>query len=339
MIIRSYPENFASALEPVVYTMDAVRLDAWLGANLDIMQHGQSTPVGTKRFYKGSKLSINIAPYALACLNILPYMSGNQLIQATGRTAKMYLTTDGELSEVRHIAAGRMTLPVGVLLSDRALRCIAPGEFDEFSFIAPEGDVWAEFSVSDAKGLRYSWRMPPFVSDGGMVVCPVDMRVIARMVADEVGLAVGDINKVKVVIYFGSDAAFEVNYVVEAVTAQGVRLAWISRYGTVECYTFPICTERKLATKRLGETQSGDGVTFPLVEAWQEQTISSGLLPSTTVQCLSDIVVASKVWQWKDGSWGECNIMDSSVVTHNVNEPSVVRLTVRDSKNVKTKTL
>lgn len=339
MIIRNYPQEFASAFEPVVFKMDAVWLDASLGATIGIMQSGKTEPVGTKRFYNSSKLSVDVAPYALACLNIKPLSSGYELRQMTERTASIYITTEGEVSEARHIAAGREVLPTEVLLSEHRVRRIAAGQVDEFSFIPPAGDVWVEMKVSDVTAKTHSWRLPPFISDGGMVACVVDMRVIAGKVAEEAGLQADSLDKIKVVVYYGASTAFEVNYVVEKATVGGARLAWVNRYGTVDCYNFPVCCERRVVVQRTSEIEVGDTVKYPMEKVQEELTISSGLQSESVVGWLSDIVSAPKVWIWKDGLWSECCVMDNSQTIFKAGEPSAVRLTLRNSENIKTQTL
>ena len=338
MIVNSYPEQYASAFKPVIFELRGMRLDKHLGATVDIMLEGESTPIGSKRFYNKAQFNINIAPYALSCINITPLKVAG-LQQATKRVALMHIAAStGEVSEKRYIAAGVDTLPVGVLLSEWTQREIAAGEVDEFSFIPPAGEIWVEYEVKDAKGGKTHWRLEPFTATERVVTCGVKMDEIAQKALSLGGMESDKITAFKVTVYFGSSTAFEVRYKVQK-EQQGARLAWVNRYGMVDCHTFPHITDKQIMVRRHSEANFGQEVRQSIDKAWMQMSLSSGLQPQRVVEWLAEVATSPQVWMWDNNTWAKCNITDSTIKILNANEPGEVALTIRPTTNINCQTL
>ena len=337
MNIKNYPQQYASVFAPVTFDVSGIQLDKYLGVDIDIMLKGSATPVGTKRFYNTTKMSVNIAPYAESCLSVSPLRSGD-LQQMSQRAVAMALSANGITSEYRFVAAGREVLPTEVLLSEWTQRTISMDEVDEFSFIPPAGDVWVEIRATDANGMQHTTRLAPFYAEEGVATCVVNPKTVAQIIATKSALDTENIEEIRYTVYYGADEAFEVLYKVVKPTGC-VRLAWVNRYGVIDCYTFPTITERKTIVKRQVERSNGEKVTIPLDKAWEQMTISSGLQPKRVVASLAEILTSPKVWQWDEGRWSECIVTDSALTTHRADEPCAISLTVRPAKNIKTQTL
>ena len=252
----------------------------------------------------------------------------------------MALSANGITSEYRYIAAGREVLPTEALLSEWTQRTISMGEVDEFSFIPPSGEIKLHVHSKDAAGEEQSIGFAPISAEEGMIVaCVVNTREIAQYIASENStIDIENLVEISYSIYFGAEEAFEVRYKVVKPTG-GVRLAWVNRYGVIDCYTFPTTTQRQTLVKRQAERTNGENVVVPLDRAWEQVTITSGLQPQKIVAQLAEIATSPKVWQWNEDRWSECIITDSALTTHQADEPCAISLTVRPSKNIKTQTL
>lgn len=338
MNIKNYPEQYASVFAPVIFDISGIQLDKYLGVDINIMRKGSSTPVGTKRFNNTPKMSVNIAPYAQSCLSISPQRTGD-LRQMPQRAVAMALSANGITSEYRYIAAGREVLPTEVLLSELTQRTISMGEVDEFSFIPPSGEIRVHVHSKDMAGKEQTIGLAPFSAEEGMVTCVVNTQVIAQYIASENSkIDTQNLVEIRYTVYFGAEEAFEVRYKVVKPTG-GVRLAWVNRYGVIDCYTFPTTTQRQTLVKRQAERTNGENVVVPLDRAWEQVTISSGLQPQKVVASLAEVLTSPKVWQWNEDRWSECIVTDSALTTHRADEPCAISLTVRPSKNIKTQTL
>ena len=337
MNIKNYPEQYASVFAPVVFDISGIQLDKYLGVDINIMHKGSDTPVGTKRFNNTPRMSVNIASYAESCLAITPLRTGN-LQQMPQRAVAMALSANGITSEYRFVAAGREVLPTEVLLSEWTQRTISMGEVDEFSFIPPSGDVWVEIHCEDAAGKQYATRLAPFSAEEGVVSCVVNTRELASIITTESALDTENLAKIRYSVYYGADEVFAVSYKVVKPTG-GVRLAWVNRYGMIDCYTFPTTTERQTIVKRQAERANGEKVVIPLDKAWEQVTISSGLQPQKVVASLAEVLTSPKVWQWDGAGWSECIVTNSALTTHRADEPCAISITIRPAKNIKTQTL
>ena len=339
MNIKNYPEQYASVFAPVTFDISGIQLDKYLGVDINIILKGSDTPVGTKRFNNTPRMSVNIAPYAKSCLSITPLRTGD-LQQMPQRAVAMALSANGITSEYRFVAAGREVLPTEALLSEWTQRTISMGEVDEFSFIPPSGEIKLHVHSKDAAGEEQSIGFAPISAEEGMIVaCVVNTREIAQYIASENSkIDTQNLVEISYSIYFGAEEAFEVRYKVVKPTG-GVRLAWVNRYGVIDCYTFPTTTQRHTLVKRQAERTNGEKVVVPLDRAWEQVTISSGLQPQKVVASLAEVLTSPKVWQWDEGKWSECIITDSALTTHQADEPCAISLTVRPSKNIKTQTL
>ena len=337
MNIKNYPSQYASVFAPVVFDISGIQLDKYLGVDINIVRKGSATPVGTKRFYNISKMSVNIAPYAESCLSITPLRTGG-VQQMAQRAVAMALSANGITSEYRFVAAGREVLPTEVLLSEWTQRTISMGEVDEFSFIPPVGDVWVEIHFEDTAGKQFATRLAPFSAEEGVVTCVVNTRELAQVIATESMLDAESLSEIRYSVYYGADEAFEVRYKVVKPTG-GVRLAWVNRYGVIDCYTFQATTNKQTIVKRQAERVSGERVTVPLAKAWEQVTISSGLQPQRIAASLAEIVTSPKVWQWDGSAWSEVIVTDSALTSHRADEPCAISLTIRPAKNINTQTL
>ena len=338
MNIKNYPEQYATVFAPVVFDISGIQLDKYLGVDINIMLKGSDTPVGTKRFNNTPRMSVNIAPYAKSCLSITPLRTGD-LQQMPQRAVAMALSANGITSEYRYIAAGREVLPTKMLLSEWTQRTISMGEVDEFSFIPPSGEISVHVHSKDVAGKEQTVGLAPFIAEEGMVTCAVNTQVIAQYIA-AVNSKIDTQNLVEIrySVYFGAEEAFEVRYKVVKPTG-GVRLAWVNRYGVIDCYTFPTTTQRQTIVKRQAERSNGEKVTMPLEKAWEQVTISSGLQPQKVASSLAEVLTSPKVWQWNEGKWSECIVTDSAQTTHRADEPCAISLTIRPAKNINTQTL
>lgn len=337
MNIYNYPEQYASVFAPVVFDIRGMRLDTHLNADVNIVQIGATEPIGTKRFYNSSKAKVNIAPYAESCLQIVPKKSCD-LEYRPKRVVAMAVEVNGEVSEYRFVAAGREVLPTEVLLSNLTQRVISMGEVDEFSFIPPRGDVWVEIRTEDAAGRQYTTRLAPFYAEEGVLTCGVNTQTLAQMIAQESNLDTENLSKFHYRVYYADSEAFEVRYTVVKPT-DGVRLAWVNRYGMIDSYTFQSVVERQTIVKRQTEKSCDGKVAIPIGKAWEQTTITSGLQPQQIVAGLADVATSPKVWQWNGSGWSECIVTDSAITTHRADEPCAIKLTIRPTTNINTQSL
>jgi hypothetical protein len=337
MNIKNYPAQYASAFSPVVFDISNVQGDKSQGVDINILLKGKTTPVGVKHFFNTTTMSVNIAPYAQSYLSISPQRTGDLQLMPQ-RAVAMALSANGITSEYRFVAAGREALPSEVVLSEWTKRTISMGEVDEFSFIPPSEEIWVEIHSEDIVGRHHATRLAPFFAEEGVVTCTVNTQELARIIEQESKVDTENLAFIRYSVYYGAELAFEVHYKVVKPTG-GVRLAWINRYGMIDCYTFPTITEEQTIVKRQAERSNGEKMVFPIDRAWEQTTISSGLQPQLIITTLANIVASPKVWQWKDDKWSECIVTDSALTTHRADEPCVINLTIRPSKNINTQSL
>ncbi len=336
MTVTTYPADYSSAFGDAIFVVRGVSADADKGAQVQILSASSTTPLGTKYFFNTSLIRVNVASYARAYLKIEPpTIAGLQTLPK--RAVALRVGADGTYSASRYVALGADTLSQGVLLSDVAQRRLSPGEVDEITFIPPSGDVWIHITATDSKRKSYTWRTLPCVASGGMVSYVADFDSMALQAQSEGGLVPEEIVKFKAEVLFGALTAFTMNYEVVP-NPQGVRLAWVNRYGAVDCYTFPVESKNRIRVQRHTEnTARGSAITEG--NAWWEQTLSAGLCNRNEAECLAAIATAPNVWRWSGGKWEPCIVLSTDVTTHNCDEPCAVNITLRGTDNLNTQTL
>jgi hypothetical protein len=257
---------------------------------------------------------VDVAPYVRRLFAPTP-MCGHPpgLHEATGRVVRCGIEVAGRVSPTVPLCLGTDDAPVDTILSAAPARvAIRPGERDELSVVTGGGGVTATFVFPEGAGSRVHY-LPAAEGMATMVVSPEDA---AKQFAALTGRPAAELRQFAVELTLTGAAAggdsgatdpgsaaidsgrrnLRRDYLLEPTLREGVRLAWVNRFGAVDYHTFPAATERRVAGSRLRILSEGGYRTVATAAAVSE-TLVGEPCDAATAQWLAEIHSSPAVWR------------------------------------------
>lgn len=297
MIFTRIPENFAPLSRPARYefrndgparTLDVEIVDARSGVLLS-----------ARRFYRASRVEIDVAPVLRRLLRFEPAEAAvTGFSTAEERCARIFLRVEAVESPVRTFLAAEHATQGALATVLPRERLLARDEQDELTLLAGAASV----EVTARGGGRDTTRTfaapdEPF---------PLLFRLRAADFAGAERLTLRVLSQQGAVL-----AALR--YGMCASVSGGVRVAWWSRAGSLEHYTFPVrLCEAEEQHRTIFEGEEGCEAVGASGAA--RLTLLSAYEPGAVLRALAGIGTAPRLWIAKEGEYRPVEVLPAERV-------------------------
>lgn len=324
MNITSSPTPYASAVEPLLYTLEG--LDPDVVTTVEVINADNGAVLGTIRLKGLAKRSIDVAPYLRRHFSLSPITgSATYAIGLPFSIVNCYIRIDDVESEVLHAtlaAPHNSPLVANFLLSDKPThRTLAVGENDDLRLISEDGAIEVSFLLYDTNGGVTPYALS--TTEREQMVCVVvdfdslQARVSAPLKRIEVTLSTSE--KEVATIYYD---------VVERGVASH-RVAWFNSLGACDLHTFEGCDGRKVSFERSRVENSPN----PITTRRTTLTLDSGIMPHNSLNALLSLLASPAVWLFVEGRLRKVEVITADYNSYPVERPDrlVVQLSYSET--------
>lgn len=291
MTFTSLPEMFSSVFGPLAYTFsNAAETELFL----EILSTRDGSRIGSKRFYNTPTGTLNIAPMVRKNIRFVPSSGMTGFCNSESRSASVQLAVGTTYSEVRtFVAAHDSVKPSRILTTMPSHRIIAYGESDEITCCIPGQHTVTVTSDITAEALTYN-------AIGGEELTL--FRLNTRSFLPSVGT-------ITVRIATAGQTVAEIGYTVVPKCDEGCRIAWRSRAGSIEHYTFPVV--KSVVQKIRKEQVLTDDAGYEDISIRNERTttLASAFEPAAVIEALAEIAASPQVWKIDGDKYEEVDIL------------------------------
>lgn len=297
MILSKYPADFASAYEENPFSFSDV--DPTTPTEVSFCD-AEGEVVGVRRYLGRESIDSSPCVFAQSQLAPAPIVGFGEcgFVRPSGRDASLvvrYNDDEDSTSAILFTAARHnqsTNMPMG---DNEQWRSIASGESDEVAFCLAQGcRIEARLLCDDTFVAMLAVYT---TSSKGVLLFVVDAdNIISRLSRFE------SASQFYLSFFINGWERARIHYKLRPSFAEDVRLAWLSSDGYIAYHTFPRPTEHHLHTQRT-LLDSPEGSTVGSVESWEEIELHSGVLCSSEVTQLADMLSATHLWRIKDGDY------------------------------------
>ncbi len=304
------PPDYAPLGGPLVYAFSDTAPRTFDVAVIDL---NDADTVGAKRFCGVSSGKFDAAPYLRRRVRFHPETGPTGFIVPWDRTVPAVLETDGIRTPSRSFLPRDTAAEAPAVLTTVPWnRLIARGERDEFTLLTatPCTATVEAFRAGETHTTSYT--------------APRAGLLLFRL--DTADFPDADILNVRF------DRFSRTFYEITAPLAGGCRLAWRSRAGSLEHYTFPVVKEERTEAERthiLTET----GIRTGDVRPWRTLTLLSAYEPAEMLAALAGIVASPQVWLVADGTYTPVEVMTGAAGIRRHGSLRNLELQIRTSWN------
>ncbi len=256
--------------------------------------------LGAKRFAATAAAAFDIAPYLRRRVRFVP---------ATGGTAE-------SVSPARTFRPGAETAEAPCLLTSMPLgRLIPEGACDELTLLAGGPCTVTVTALAGDTTVAESYR----AAESGLQVFRLDLRDFPG--AESLTVDAG--------------ACGTVVYSVIPARQGAVRLAWRSRAGSVEHYTFPVVRTEVVRSVRQ-QAYGPDGRTAATAETDRETVLVSAYEGRQVLDALAELTAAPEVWIAEGDTYTPADIATDEAVVQRHGTLSCLEIDVRPKRKIRT---
>lgn len=313
MRIINLSEEFTPRHEGIFFGLDTEN-EMPADVTIEVVDMASEEVLARKLLRSVTTAEVNVAPYLLPNEEYTPSKSTHTTFKAAPSRCCIVRSGDDFSAPITtSVNRYRVSLPT-VVSAMPSLRTISYGEVDEVLILTNGADILTANIVADT-GESLSIDYSAATGAAILLISTKDFGKKFRTLEVEL-LCNGE--------YFGS-----LRYTVMPLHKGAVRLAWISRSGSIERYTFPLGVKSQLnSVKESIDTPEGRRV----VRAVSESILSlkSRYEASATIEALAEIVSSPRVWL--EGATGcrEVEVTSSTVDKNLFNEPDIVAINIRE---------
>lgn len=322
MKLVSYPTSFSSIFDDNYFRFEEV---------------DPSTPTEILTYLKGGRLLgarryagrtvIETTPKALLRRVIAPkprVATACQFMRVADRDVAIRLAYDDNTlltPTVRFTASHKPLYPLSAFGPREQWRTLSQGEFDELSFIAPEGARLEAYCRCGGG----EWIELASLQDSGE-----EDIFLLTVEADHLFSVVGGERDVELMVYVAGNEVVRVHYSVDAPRKDDVRLAWLNEYGSISYHTFHRNASEQIHSSR-NESQTAHGTEILSLQGWRSLSLESGFLSSGEMESVAGVVTSPMVWIVEGGNFAPVTLTSSKALCDGVEGYSVT-LTLRPIK-------
>lgn len=277
MYFSSIPEAFAPIGAPLRYTLTGATANV-----LDLRIYtADGQLLGTKRFLGQNTITCDIAPYLRAVLHLHPQPAHTGFIDSSDRSLTVYVEAVADTEQLRSdlrtfLPSAQPTITPSLLTALPTERLLAPSECD-FLTLRLEQPIQIVVTAIDPAGRRTEHRYP--TPDTGCVVFAVAADDFPT--AEQLTLDLGPCGTLHYALLPRPEGA--------------VRLAWLSRSGAIEHYTFPLVQRVERVVNRQ-RSYSREGWQGHVEQSEERLTLHSAYECEVMMRALGDLLSAEQLW-------------------------------------------
>lgn len=312
MNITSSPAPFASAVEPLLYTLEG--LDPDVVTTVEIINADNGSTLGTLRLRGLASRSIDVAPYLRRHFVLNPTThSATYAVGVPFSIINCYIRIDDLESSVLHAtlaAPHNSPLAPNELLSDKPLRrTLAAGENDDLRLISKDGTIGASFLLFDTDGNATPYTIS--TSEREQMVCVVvDFDTLQARVS-------APLKRIEVTLLTSEKSVATVIYDIVERGVASHRVAWFNSLGACDLHTFEGCGSRKVSVER----SRVEGSTDPITTRRTTLTLDSGIMPHNALNALLSLLASPAVWLFVEGRLRRVKVVTADYTSHPAERP------------------
>ena len=278
--------------------------------------------LGAKRFAATASAAFDIAPYLRRRVRFVPATGGTGFHPAAGRTVSVVVESaaTGETAEsvspARTFRPGAETAEAPCLLTSMPLsRLIPEGACDELTLLAGGPCTVTVTALAGDTTVAESYH----AAESGLQVFRLDLHDFpgAESLTVDAGACGG------------------VVYSVIPARQGAVRLAWRSRAGSVEHYTFPVVRTEVVRSVRQ-QAYGPDGRTAATAETDRETVLVSAYEGRQVLDALAELTAAPEVWITEGDTYTPADIATDEAVVQRHGTLSCLEIAVRPKRKIRT---
>lgn len=288
--------------------IDVQLLDATTGVTL-----------AAKRFASVTSAGFDAAPALRRCLRYAPEAGATGFLSAADRhlkvTARALLTNHQDIAEtadIRTFLPGARIPEGSEILTSMSLgRLIPEGACDELTLFSEEKCSLTVSAVSADSVTAENYASP----NSGLQVFRLDTR-------DFPGAET---------ILVDAGACGTVSYTVVPAREEAVRLAWRSREGSIEHYSFPIVESATHHTDKV-RAEGADGVVVTAAKSDFRARLVSAYESRGVLEALAGIIDAPEVWIVKEEGYEPVDVTTDEATIHRHGTMSCLEIDIRSTR-------
>lgn len=293
------------------------RLENTARQSIDLrIRTAEGTLLGAQRFVDCLQSQTDAAPCLRPAVKFTPPTQATGFCPADERTVTAYAE-----AEPTGTTGSMITTPLRTFLpTDRAMtapalitemplqRIIADGEADELTLLLPGAWVVTVTAQSGDTTSAESYR----TGTSGLHLFRLDTRdyPLSHTLMVDAG------------------SAGAVAYTVVAPPAEGVRIAWRTRSGSVEHYTFPVVKSVVTVVEK-SRSIGSEGYIARVTDTAQRTTLRSAYETRTVLEALAGVISSPQVWQVAEGQYLPVDVLTPKAEVYRHGEFGAVEIEIR----------
>ena len=269
-----------------------------------------------------TEAGFDIAPYLRRRVQFVPATGGTGFHPAAGRTVTVHVeaaATGGAVEAVspaRTFRPGAEAAEAPCLLTSMPLRRLIPeGACDELTLLTDGPCTVTVTAMAGDTAAAESYR----AAEAGLHIFRLDLRDFPD--AETLTVDAG--------------ACGTVVYTVIPARQEAVRLAWRSRAGSVEHYSFPVLQTEVIRSVRQ-QAYGPDGRTAATAETDRETVLVSAYEGRQVLEALAELTSAPEVWIADGDSYTPVDIASDEAVVQRHGTLSCLEIAVRPKRKTRT---
>ncbi len=305
------PNSYAPLGGPLTY---AVQASSIADIEIRITDASRTRLYGAKRFAATRSAEFDIAPYLRRALRFTPTTGSTGVYDGDSRTLTAIVEASSSANSPTPATPSRTFLPSADEVSAPCLftsmplvRLIPDGAADELTLMTR---AQQPITLTIAYGPHAATENH-VIPSGGLHLFRLDTADFPN--ADQITVDAGPCGKVV--------------YTVVKPVQEAVRLAWRSRSGSIEHYSFPIETTATVeATKRSAYGSDGyvSSATFEC-----RRTLRSALETREVLEALAELLYTPEVWMVEGAGYTPVDVISDRAAVHNYGTMSTLEITFR----------
>ncbi len=316
MKIVKYPTYYAPASGEVNFQISA-EIDELV--EIEILAGDDNTLIGKKRFRNATLYNVNVAGYARRQIDVTPQRpSSISFAQPTDRLSKITIRS-GSVQGSTVVAAGNNPLDSYIKLSASPETIpISRSQRDELALLVDDGlPLSVEARLHGRNGDKTLTIIDTQEVGELSVICLNMTQLDAKLRTLEHG-TLSDFDNMEVALMIDTDQLFAQKYVFIPDQPDQIRLCWWNSFGQIDYYTWRQQTQIDLYSEK-NRIYTQQGYKTIQNKSEQHRHLFSGFISRKTMDWISEIITAPRVWIDHGSSIEPIEILSDQITTFDEN--------------------
>lgn len=316
MKIVKYPTYYAPASGEVNFQVSA-EIDELV--EIEILAGDDNTLIGKKRFRNATLYNVNVTGYARRQIDVTPQRpSSISFAQPTDRLSKITIRS-GSVQGSTVVAAGNNPLDSYIKLSASPETIpISRSQRDELALLVDDGlPLSVEARLHGRNGDKTLTIIDTQEVGELSVICLNMTQLDAKLRTLEYG-TLSDFDNMEVALMIDTDQLFAQKYVFIPDKPDQIRLCWWNSFGQIDYYTWRQQTQIDLYSEK-NRIYTQQGYKTIQNKSEQHRHLFSGFISRKTMDWISEIITAPRVWIDHGSSIEPIEILSDQITTFDEN--------------------